>query len=328
MAILGFKHSGNWGDICYALPAIKEYFKKTGKQSNLYLKLGQIGYYYDGATHPVQNDLGQTVMLNKRIFNKIKPLLEYQPYISQVLEYQDNLKDKVIDLDVIRTQFVNMPYSCLSRAYFYIFPDLACNLSDTFLYLPITDVNYAKNKIIINRSERYLNPHIDYSFLKKYENRIVFSGLQSECDIFCKQFGLNIPLLQENNFLELAHAINQCDLFIGNQSSNFAMAQMLKTPRILEVCNYAPNVICYGENAFDFYRQAALEYYFDVLYNKARFLGELEKTDKFHNNKSVYTYNGIECVVNAEKYHARIYPIDLEQDLGKGKGISKFINIK
>lgn len=326
--ILGFKHSGNFGDLLYAIPAIKEYYRKTGRKPILYLDIGVVGFYYAGAKHPVQNERGESVLLNEKMYNKIRPLLLEQPYIEDVRIYTKDVQEKVINLDLIRTSFVNITYSCLSRVYFYIYPDLACDLAERFIDLPKTNVNYAKNKIIVNRSERYQNESIDYSFLKAYEDRVLFAGLPHEHEIFCKQFGLNIGRLKDNNFLETAYAIDQCDFFIGNQSSNFALATMLKTPRILEICHFAPNVHIYGNNAYDFYAQMGLMYYFKELYRKARYLGELEKTDEFHNNMPIYLYQGIKCVIDADKYMARITPVNMEQDLGNGKGQSKLISIK
>jgi hypothetical protein len=41
----------------------------------------------------------------------------------------------------------------------------------------------------------------------------------------------------------MAQIIKSCKLFIGNQSSSFAIAEQMKTPRALELFSGSPNVI-------------------------------------------------------------------------------------
>jgi hypothetical protein len=121
------------------------------------------------------------------------------------------------------------------------------------------------NKILINRTSRYQNQWINYFFLNKYESDMAFVGLEKERDDFCRQWNLNIPLLQVNNFKELALAFRGCRFFIGNQSMCFALAEAMKIPRILEVCPFAPNVDPVGPLAYDFLYQEYFEYYVEHL---------------------------------------------------------------
>jgi len=55
-----------------------------------------------------------------------------------------------------------------------------------------------------------------------------------------------------DDFLEMAQVIKGSKLFIGNQSSPFALAEIMKVPRCLEVCPTAHNVIPTGANGYDF----------------------------------------------------------------------------
>ena len=48
-------------------------------------------------------------------------------------------------------------------------------------------------------------------------------------------------------------------------NTGISVIQGLDIPRILEVCGFAPNVIVYGDHAYDFLAQNALEYYFHKL---------------------------------------------------------------
>jgi hypothetical protein len=52
------------------------------------------------------------------------------------------------------------------------------------------------------------------------------------------------------DFAELCAKIKGCGTFIGNQSLAFAIAEVMKHPRILEICPTAHNVIPTGENGY------------------------------------------------------------------------------
>lgn len=260
-----FLHSGSIGDVWASLPVIKEYNRKSGKKTLLYLNKDQKAFYYEGATHPTKDDSGEQVMLNGNVINMMIPLLKEQYYIEDVQIWSG--EEIHIDLDQLRATYVGMPSFSLSRWYFYVFPDLACNLANRYIEVPETEKDLAKGKIIIARSERYRNEHIDYSFLKKYEDDLIFSGTMKEYNDFCMRFNLTIKKLPLNNFLELGQALKQSKGLLSNQTMIFQIAEGLKIPRIVELCGFAPNVIPVGESAFDFFSQTGVEYYVEYLYN-------------------------------------------------------------
>jgi len=74
------------------------------------------------------------------------------------------------------TQNVGMPALSINRWYFYVFPDMACDLSEVWIDVPDSEIDLARGKILVTRSERYRNDRIDYSFLKPYEDEIMFCG--------------------------------------------------------------------------------------------------------------------------------------------------------
>lgn len=263
-------HSGSIGDCWAAMPAMKEYYKKTGKKINLYLENGVKAFYYDGATHPTLDKTGEQVMLNERVINMMIPLFKAQEYIEDCKIYSN--QPIQINLNRIRETFVNMPYHSLSMWYSIIFPDLTCDLSKQYIFVPDSERDIAKDKIIVTRTERYTNQKINYSFLKKYENDLIFSGTELERIIFNARFGLNIQPIEISNFLELAQAIKQAKFLLSNQTQIFQIAEGLKTPRIVELCSFAPNVEPIGEDACYFYAQEALEFHVKYL------SGEIQKT--------------------------------------------------
>lgn len=258
-----FLHNGTIGDCWAAIPAMKQYYKLRGKKCLLYLVNGQKAVYYEGAVHPTTNSDGEQVMLNEQMINMMIPLFKAQECIADC-KIWDN-EPVQVDLNRMRETFVNMPNGCISRWQFYTWPEMACDLSKKWLTVPNSKKDLAKDKIIVTRSERYLNPFINYKFLKQYEKDILFCGTDIEYMLFQLRFGLEVGRLVINNFLELAQALNQCRFHISNQTQAFQISQGLKIPRVVELCHFAPNVIPYGENAYDFYAQNALEYYVSIL---------------------------------------------------------------
>lgn len=261
-----FLSSGNAGDTLASLPAIREFFRKTSIKPILYLREGVEAFYYQGATHPVKSAEGKAVMLNDAMINMLIPLLKEQSFLEDVKKWEG--EDIGIDLDQIRETNVGMPGLSINRWYFYVYPDLACDLTKQWLEVPDTDKDLANGKIIITRTERYTNPNMDYSFLKPYEDELIFSGTMREYNNFCMSYDLNIKKLTVDNFLTLAQAIKQSRFHISNQTMAFQISTGLQQPRLLEVCTFAPNVIVFGEDAYDYLNTPALEYYFKQLHKK------------------------------------------------------------
>lgn len=264
--IKNFTHHGNSGDTISGLPVLAEYFKKTGIKPNLYLVQDHPAEYAEGVTHPIKDKNGVNVSLSEEMVNKLIPLLLCQPYLDEVKKLEE--EEIHVNLCDIRENGINMSAGDLSRWYFYVFPDLACDLSKQYLFIPETDKNFAKGKIVISRTERYHNDFIDYTFLKEYEDDCLFVGTMREYNNFCMRFDLNIRKLAVNNFLELAQAIKQSRFHISNQTFAFQLSEKMKHPRVLEVCPWCPNVIPVGEDAYDFLSQKGLEYYVKHLAKK------------------------------------------------------------
>lgn len=264
METTSFLHAGTIGDCWAAIPAMREFTRKTGKKIFLYLQKDHPATYYEGATHPTKNADGEMVMLNQAMIDMMIPLLKAQPFIEDCKAWEN---EKIqLDLNEIRKTYVGMPGLSINRWYFYVNPDLSCDLSGVWLHVPDSEKDLARGKIIITRSERYNNEAIDYSFLKPYEDELLFCGTMREYNNFCMAFDLNIRKLTISNFLDLAQAIKQCRFHITNQTQAFQLSEGQKIPRILEVCGAAPNCIPIGENAFDFLGQIGLEMNFHQLY--------------------------------------------------------------
>jgi hypothetical protein len=276
-------HSGTIGDVIASIPAITEFWRQTGKRVVLHLEKDHPARYYEGATHPTRDGENKMVMLNQQVIDMLIPLLNEQEGIDHAKVWDG--EDIKVDLNVIRQEpSLFMPNFSINRWYFYFYPDLTCDLSGVWLNVPDTDKNLARGKILITRTERYRNDDINYSFLKPFEEDLIFSGTMREYNIFCMTFGLRIPKLIINNFLHLAQAVKQCQFHITNQTAAFQMSEGLKKPRILELCRYAPNCIPIGQDAYDFFWQPGLEYSFHKLNKKApemeAFIEKIKQTNQ------------------------------------------------
>lgn len=268
MQLATFSHTGNIGDVYASIPAMRQFHIKTGKFIKLYLVKDVHGVYYEGAVHPTKSAAGVNVMLNDKMIEMMVPLLLDQGYIKEVItitEEEYRTTDILCHLEWIRESNVGMPSFPIQKWYSTIFPDLDFDLSEKWLNVADSEKDLAKGKIIITRSERYTNPLLDYSFLKPYEDDLLFCGTMREWNIFCMTYDLNVKKFNINNFLELAQAIKQCKFHISNQTQAFQLSEGQKVPRILEACVGAPNCIPVGKDAHYYLNQMAFEHFFHKL---------------------------------------------------------------
>jgi hypothetical protein len=268
MELTAFSHTGNIGDVWASIPAMRQFHIKTGKYIKLYLVKDVYGEYYEGAVHPTKDESGRSVMLNLKMIEMMTPMLLEQGFIKEVVaitEEEYKTTDILCHLEWVRETFVGMPHFPLQKWYSTIFPDLDFDLAEKWLEVNDSKKDLANGKIIITRSERYTNPQLDYSFLKPYEDDILFCGTMREYNIFCMTYDLNIRKFNINNFLELAQAIKQCKFHISNQTQAFQLSEGQKTPRMLEACASASNCIPVGKDAFYYLNQIGLECHFHNL---------------------------------------------------------------
>lgn len=263
------KHMCNPGDAVASMAGLKAYYKSTGRKVIFCQQLHVVANYYAGAVHGTTDSYGNMVCMNNKIWDMLQPLFLSQEYIHGTEEFTGQ-SGIMIDIDVIRKEtFVNLPHGQIQAWIMFAFPDLAYNLSLPWITLPDADIPIigdVKGKIILNFTERYRNGHINYFFLRKYIHRLLFIGTEREHLLFVNRWKIDIPRLEVKNFLEMAYAIKHCKYLLANQSLCWGIAEAMKTPRILEVCEYAPNCMPFvGEKSYGFLNQIGLEYYVDIL---------------------------------------------------------------
>jgi hypothetical protein len=244
--ILSFKHSCFSGDLIYAMAGIKAICGVQDDKAMIYQWLNREGYLYDGAVHPYGMK-----MMNEYAFEMMKPLIEAQPYVKGFERW--NGEPTHIDLDKHRQVKNHMPYGNIVTWPAMVYAEMTPRFWEPWLEVePLTGINKTRfqNRIIINRTQRYHNQWIDYFFLKEYKDQMAFLGTEDEHKIFQTDWDIELPHLKPLNFLGVARTIKSCKLFIGNQSMCFAIAEALKVPRILEVCDVVPNVIPAGDGGY------------------------------------------------------------------------------
>ena len=231
-------HSGNAGDLIYSLPAMRKASEIHNNPVHLYLRINVAGQYA-GMNHPLGN-----VQMNQTIAEMLTPLLLSTKFIGKV-EITDEAAKCDYNFDLFRK--IHNYTGHISQWYFHVYPELTCDLSRRI------DFNLKKSTaefdIVLNRTSRYHNPTFDYSILKPYQDRITFVGLPQEFKVITAKLP-DIKYHPVQDFSELAQVIKASNLFIGNQSMAYAIAEQMKHHRILEICPSAHNVIPTGPNGY------------------------------------------------------------------------------
>lgn len=104
----------------------------------------------------------------------------------------------------------------------------------------------ANGKVMIARSPRYHNDLFPWQrIVDFYGANLRFLGLPPEHADFEQQFG-RVRHIPVKDFMEMAALIHGSELFIGNQTAAFAIAEGLKVPRIQETSLIVPDCIYPG----------------------------------------------------------------------------------
>lgn len=257
------RHSFNAGDLITSLPGFQKIYKETGQKVLIYQRLDLPADYGHNDYHPIRDDSGKMVCMNKKMFEMLKPLIENQEYVVGFYVWEGQEIQFDIDLTRQHTQ-MPLPGGSIHAWVSLIFPQLECDLSIPWLRV-LADEVLGNNKVYVNFTNRYRNPYISYYFLNEFSDKLCFIGTSQEHTEFINKWRLDIPHVEVSNFLEIAQILKGADGFLGNQSMCWHIADAMKVPRILEVCSTFPNTFPTGANGHSFITQGALEYQFSQL---------------------------------------------------------------
>jgi hypothetical protein len=212
---LKFKHRGKLGDIIWSLNFVKDL--GGGK---LYLQLGE---YLDEAG-----------------FQFIKPLIEYQPYITEVIKWNGEEVD--YDLDRFRVVMNKTHQRSLCESYYVVFNKPVPRNFEQSPWLTVPPLPDYRSSVIISRVERGLhgtrpvhNSFYDDLVKRNLQLSAYFVGLDSEWKRFVEEYQCNIAFRPVNNALELAQIIDQTKLCVMNQSMPAVIAEGLKKTMFVEL---------------------------------------------------------------------------------------------
>jgi hypothetical protein len=206
---MNFYHSGDLGDVLYALPSMRS--------------LGGGALYLSSRPW--------TAAMTEARVQVLKPLLEIQDYVESVTHGEAS--GKVVDFSTFRRG--GLPYGVS-------LVELQADwLGEPVDFKPWLDVDKpdtrADGRVICHRSPRYHNPHFPWREIgKKFQDRLLLVGHPEEVQALRWELGFEAEYLPTRNYLELARLIASADVFIGNQSSPMAVALGLGAPVIQETC--------------------------------------------------------------------------------------------
>jgi hypothetical protein len=230
-----FKHSGNLGDIIYALPTIKALGGGV-----LYIASGVYSPRISAAApHPFP--------LSTNIVDQMTAFLKSQFYLKDVRPYGGEIID--YDLDIFREYVVS------DRALWKV------HLADWHLKSFHVQFDLCRpwlfdiapryvHDIVVTYSVK--NESRDGSFnwrvLEDYVDKCVFLGFENEYYEFKKHTGLEINCHEAENITEFARVIRGSKLLISNQSFGFALTEAMKHPRVLDVLRLRSNALPQSSN--------------------------------------------------------------------------------
>lgn len=225
-----FKHSGDLGDIIFALPTVRAmgggilYLDPQGGLREPLIKATCGG-------KPATNLTAATI-------ERIKPLLARVPYITEVRHWDGEPVDVNLDLFRAHMQAGNI---CDMHLAAFKLPFTERDRAWLQLDDPLSDPRFP---IIVSRSVRYTSNYLFWvNALPQILNRSAFVGMAKEHDIFEYTFNVKMHFWDAPNILDLARVIAGSQQFICNPSLPHALAEAMKKNLINEYFRVQPTGI-------------------------------------------------------------------------------------
>ena len=223
-----FNHSGNFGDAMFSLHfavELIEYLNSSINEWEFHIQTNQPAQYC--AEHPY----GKVMMTNEAA-QMLKPLINSLGF--KEVSMGDNLPPNCVNLSNFRKMRLNLSASDLRSLYYSIcYWHLPQNFSrNLFEHIPSNKYPELADRIILIHTNRYNNCFINLKYLEAFRDDLMFMGMKSEHNSFCKSF-FEVDYLPIGDFLDAAEKMKSAKGVIGNQSGLYSLAEMLKVPRIL-----------------------------------------------------------------------------------------------
>lgn len=217
-----FYHSGEIGDIIYALKALSKI-----PSANLYME-SDLKIQFDINTETIA---WPNKHFESRHFSFIYDFIKRQPYINQshhgipeTIDYNLNTFRK----KVVRRHNMNFADLFLDCCGFDI------DKTDGNKPWIYSDVKKIKPITVIHVNRR-INDRFPWKLItEKYHEDMIFLGTKSEHEEFTKLTGHVVEWIDYTNLLSISEVINGAQLHIGNATSITCCAEGLKKPIIFE----------------------------------------------------------------------------------------------
>lgn len=275
-----FFHIGTAGDVLYSLPTVAAL---GGGE----FVLAANALFPEEAAH-----LQGKVMLPLAVCESLKPLIEYQPFISTcgIQDAADVPAHEYVDLNEWRFQVTLVWGNSPLPERYFIAHTTTYPLEEPWLEVPEidscceglsgTELNLIRsNPILVNLTHRVRNPFIDHSALSIFadEGSLLFVGLPDEYDTFVDMYDIRCPSITATTFLQLASIISNARAFVGNMSACWVLADALKVPRLLEVYLLGDHARPYGLDGYAAVNQPAYDAAFERLFGVAAKADEIQE---------------------------------------------------
>jgi hypothetical protein len=217
-----YQCTGDLGDIIYCLPVIR-----------------QLG----GGVLLLKSEPKVTRPLNQQLFDSLESIIRHQEYIKAV----QWSRGERVDHDFTHFRQHYSPLRTLAETQGRFFGVKGIETWRPWLAAPAPILH---GRPVIARSARYRNAQwaqIWPEVLLKYPNPL-FIGLPEECAEFCERFGY-VEHAPTKTFAEVANLIAGSSMFIGNQSSPYAIAEGLKSNCIQETHHWQRDCVYPRHNA-------------------------------------------------------------------------------
>lgn len=223
-----FKHSGNLGDIIYALPTIMALGGGI-----LYIASGDYPPRISAAAPPPFPLSPDVVDQMAAFLKKQSNLKDVRPYGGEVVDYDlDIFREYVVDNGALwkdhlaywHLKSFNVQFDLCRPWLFNIAP---CYVNDIVVAYSVKNESHGGS--------------FNWRALENYLDKSVFLGFENEYSEFKKFTGLEINYHKAENITELARMIRGSKLLISNQCFGFALAEAMKHPRVLDVLRLRSN---------------------------------------------------------------------------------------
>lgn len=226
--MLTFSHPGKIGDLLYSLHYCVERMESLGDTCFMF------NIQTDRSPlqiNPNWND--STPLLTKADAEFIKPLLESLPYICHVTINETGN----VDLASYMCCGLNQMGGDIRDYYYQVDGNMYPRQFWRQLITADRDAKYGQYRdcLAIGFTGRCSNLLIDWKALQPIADKLVFLGTAAEHETFCKDWFEITNRVPEDNcsLLDCARFLAFCRGYIGGQSGMYALAEMMKIPRIL-----------------------------------------------------------------------------------------------